>query len=106
MNTIAKIKITSGSNTKAAKEIDDLYSSIISAELADFFIKIAEAAKVIENSQRDLNIAFVNSCQSFLIDWKLIPRCWKRQGEMEFFTIRPGMVGGHCIDCRSLLLNS
>ena len=62
VNTITRIKkITSGSNIKAAKVIDSLYSSIITAgTYLVSSMKVAEAAKVIENSQRDLNIAFVN----------------------------------------------
>ena len=62
VNTLTKIKkITSGSNLEAADEIDDLYRSIIAAGTwKASSLKVAEAAKVIENSQRDLNIAFVN----------------------------------------------
>ena len=62
VNTLTKImKITSGSNSQAANEIDELYSTIITAGTwKASSMKVAEAAKVIENSQRDLNIAFVN----------------------------------------------
>ena len=62
MNTLKKIvKITSGSNETTAEEVDKLYKSVVDAGTWKVSsIKVAEAAKVIENSQRDLNIAFVN----------------------------------------------
>lgn len=74
VNTLTKIKkITSGSTPRIANEVDDLYSSIILAGTwRASSIKVAEAAKVIENTQRDLNIAFVMSYLSFLIDWAWI----------------------------------
>ena len=101
VNTIAKIKkITSGSNTKAAKEIDDLYSSIISAGTwQTSSIKIAEAAKVIENSQRDLNIAFVNELSVIFdrLEIDTLEVLEAAGSKWNFLPFRPGMVGGLCI---------
>lgn len=74
-HTVTKIlKVTSGSTPEIGKKVDELYASIITAgtHLAPT-IKVAEAAKVIENSQRDINIAFVNgTLQLFLINLELI----------------------------------
>lgn len=94
------IKITSGSNKAVADEIDDLYKKIIKAgtwKVSD--IKIAEAAKVIENTQRDVNIALVNEFSLIFdrigIDTHevLDAACTK----WNFLDFRPGLVGGHCI---------
>ena len=101
INTLTKIKkITSGSNPKIALEIDDLYTSIIKAgtHLASS-IRVAEAAKVIENSQRDLNIAFVNEL-SLIFDRLNIDTLEVLEAagsKWNFIPFRPGMVGGHCI---------
>ena len=101
INTISKItKITSGSNERAANEIDELYSSIIVAGTWKApSIKVAEAAKVIENSQRDLNIAFVNEL-SLIFDRLNIDTLDVLEAagsKWNFLPFRPGMVGGHCI---------
>ena len=101
INTITKIKkITSGSTRKVANEIDEFYKSFIEAGtyLAPT-IKVAEAAKVIENSQRDLNIAFVNEL-SIIFDRLEIDTVEVLQAagsKWNFLPFRPGMVGGHCI---------
>ncbi|MEI7825315.1 MAG: nucleotide sugar dehydrogenase [Chlorobiaceae bacterium] len=100
-HTVTKIKkVTSGSTPEAALKVDALYRSIITAgtHLASS-IKVAEAAKVIENSQRDINIAFVNELAMIFnimgIDTKevLAAACTK----WNFLPFRPGLVGGHCI---------
>ena len=94
------VKITSGSTKKIAKTIDDLYSSIIKAGtyLAPS-IKVAEAAKVIENSQRDLNISFVNELALIFnrlgIDTNEVLDA--AATKWNFLNFRPGLVGGHCI---------
>ncbi len=100
-HTVTKIlKITSGSTPEIGKKVDKLYSSIIVAgtHLAPS-IKVAEAAKVIENSQRDINIAFVNE----------LAMIFNRLGintndvleaagtKWNFLPFKPGLVGGHCI---------
>lgn len=93
-------KVTSGSTPEAAKKVDDLYRSIITAgtHLASS-IKVAEAAKVIENSQRDINIAFVNELA--LIFEKIgidTTEVLEAAGtKWNFLPFRPGLVGGHCI---------
>ena len=93
-------KITSGSNLEAADEIDDLYRSIITAGTwKASSLKVAEAAKVIENSQRDLNIAFVNEL-SVIFDRLNIDTLEVLEAagsKWNFLPFRPGMVGGHCI---------
>lgn len=101
INTLTKIKkITSGSTPKVAKEIDNLYNSIISAGtwLASS-IKVAEAAKVIENTQRDLNIAFVNELSVIFdrLEIDTIEVLEAAGSKWNFLPFRPGMVGGHCI---------
>lgn len=100
-NTLTKItKITSGSTKDAADEIDKLYASIIEAgTLRTSSIKVAEAAKVIENSQRDLNIAFVNEL-SVIFDRLGIDTLEVLEAagsKWNFIPFKPGMVGGHCI---------
>jgi UDP-N-acetyl-D-galactosamine dehydrogenase len=100
-HTVTKIlKITSGSTPDAALEINNLYASIITAGtyLAPS-IKVAEAAKVIENSQRDINIAFVNELAKIFnlmgIDTHEV---LKAAGtKWNFLNFKPGLVGGHCI---------
>jgi len=100
-HTVEKIKkVTSGSTPEIGKIIDSVYSSVIIAgtHLASS-IKVAEAAKVIENSQRDINIAFVNE----------LAKIFNRMGidthevleaagtKWNFLPFKPGLVGGHCI---------
>lgn len=101
VRTITKIvKVTSGSTPEVAKRIDALYSSIIEAgtHLASS-IKVAEAAKVIENAQRDLNISFVNELALIFdrvgIDTNEVIEA--AGTKWNFLKYRPGLVGGHCI---------
>lgn len=100
-HTVTKIlKVTSGSTDEAAEVIDQLYKSVITAgTYKAVSLKVAEAAKVIENSQRDINIAFVNE----------LSKIFNRMGidtlevleaagtKWNFLPFRPGLVGGHCI---------
>ncbi|MCB0697318.1 MAG: nucleotide sugar dehydrogenase [Chitinophagaceae bacterium] len=100
-HTVTKIlKVTSGSNDEIAEEVDQLYKSIIVAGTHKASsIKVAEAAKVIENAQRDINIAFVNE----------LAKIFNRMGidttdvlaaagtKWNFLHFKPGLVGGHCI---------
>lgn len=101
VNTLTKIKkITSGSNEAIAKEVDDLYASIITAGTYPATnIKVAEAAKVIENSQRDLNIAFVNELSVIFerLGIDTLDVLEAAGSKWNFLPFRPGMVGGHCI---------
>jgi UDP-N-acetyl-D-galactosamine dehydrogenase len=101
LHTVTKIlKVTSGSTPEIAKRIDDLYKSIITAgtHMAPS-IKVAEAAKVIENSQRDINIAFVNELSKIFrlldIDTKAVLEA--AGTKWNFLKFTPGLVGGHCI---------
>jgi UDP-N-acetyl-D-galactosamine dehydrogenase len=101
VNTLTKItKITSGSTPEAAAQVDALYGEIIDAGTwRASTIKVAEAAKVIENSQRDLNIAFVNEL-SVIFDRLGIDTTEVLEAagtKWNFLPFRPGMVGGHCI---------
>ena len=101
VNTLTKIKkVTSGSTALVAKEIITLYNSIILAgtHLASS-IKVAEAAKVIENSQRDLNIAFVNELSVIFerLNIDTLEVLEAAGSKWNFLPFRPGMVGGHCI---------
>ncbi|MBD0849837.1 nucleotide sugar dehydrogenase [Maribacter arenosus] len=100
-HTIEKIlKVTSGSTPTIAKQIDSLYASVITAGtyLAPS-IKVAEAAKVIENSQRDINIAFVNELAKIFnlmgIDTHEV--LGAAGTKWNFLPFKPGLVGGHCI---------
>ncbi|MBS1772951.1 MAG: nucleotide sugar dehydrogenase [Bacteroidetes bacterium] len=100
-HTVTKIKkVTSGSTPEVADKVDGLYSSIIVAGTHKASsIKVAEAAKVIENAQRDINIAFVNE----------LAKIFNRMGidthdvleaagtKWNFLKFKPGLVGGHCI---------
>jgi UDP-N-acetyl-D-galactosamine dehydrogenase len=100
-HTVTKIKkVTSGSNPETAEKVDELYRSIITAGTHRApSIRVAEAAKVIENSQRDINIAFVNE----------LAMIFNRMGidtldvleaagtKWNFLPFKPGLVGGHCI---------
>jgi UDP-N-acetyl-D-galactosamine dehydrogenase len=94
------VKITSGSTPAAAEKINKLYSTIITAGtyLAPS-IKVAEAAKVIENTQRDINIAFVNELSLIFnklgLDTKEILKA--ASTKWNFLNFTPGLVGGHCI---------
>ena len=101
VNTITKIKkITSGSNEATRKEVDQLYCSIVTAGTwAAPSIKVAEAAKVIENSQRDINIAFVNELSMIFqkLDIDTTEVLEAAGSKWNFIPFRPGMVGGHCI---------
>ena len=94
------LKVTSGSTPETGKIVDDLYASIITAgTFLASSIKVAEAAKVIENTQRDLNIALINELA--LIFNKLgidTEEVLKAAGtKWNFLPFRPGLVGGHCI---------
>lgn len=100
-HTVTKIlKVTSGSTPEVAKQVDNLYKSVITAgtHLAPT-IKVAEAAKVIENSQRDINIAFVNELSKIFrlldIDTKAVLEA--AGTKWNFINFTPGLVGGHCI---------
>ncbi len=100
-HTVTKIlKVTSGSTPEIGQKVDELYASIITAgtHLAPT-IKVAEAAKVIENSQRDINIAFVNELSIIFnrlgIDTNAVLEA--AGTKWNFLPFRPGLVGGHCI---------
>lgn len=100
-HTVTKIKkITSGSTSEVAEKIDQLYKTIISAGTHKApSIKVAEAAKVIENSQRDINIAFVNELARIFnrldIDTRDVLEA--AASKWNFLPFTPGLVGGHCI---------
>jgi len=100
-HTVTKIlKVTSGSTPEIAKRVDDLYKSVITAGThMAASIKVAEAAKVIENSQRDINIAFVNELSKIFrlldIDTKAVLEA--AGTKWNFIKFTPGLVGGHCI---------
>jgi len=94
------VKVTSGSNSETANWIDDLYGSIIKAGTYKAkSIKIAEAAKVIENTQRDLNIALVNEIAKIckIINIDTLDVLEAAESKWNFLPFRPGLVGGHCI---------
>ncbi|MEN2415095.1 nucleotide sugar dehydrogenase [Flavobacterium mesophilum] len=100
-HTVEKIlKVTAGSNPEIGIVVDELYKSVITAgtHLAPS-IKVAEAAKVIENSQRDINIAFVNELAKIFnlmnIDTHAVLEAAKTK--WNFLPFQPGLVGGHCI---------
>lgn len=101
VHTVSKIlKITSGSTPEAAETIDQLYKEIIIAGTYKApSIKVAEAAKVIENSQRDINIAFVNELSKIFtllgIDTYEVLKA--AATKWNFLNFMPGLVGGHCI---------
>lgn len=100
-HTVEKIlKVTSGSTPEIGKVVDNLYSSVITAgtHLAPT-IKVAEAAKVIENSQRDINIAFVNELAKIfnLMDINTHDVLKAAGTKWNFLPFKPGLVGGHCI---------
>lgn len=100
-HTVEKIlKVTAGSTPEVGRKVDDLYKSVITAgtHLAPT-IKVAEAAKVIENSQRDINIAFVNELSKIFncldIDTHAVLEA--AGTKWNFLPFKPGLVGGHCI---------
>jgi len=101
VNTLTTIKkITSGSTPEVAEEVDALYREIITAGTwKASSLKVAEAAKVIENSQRDLNIAFVNELSVIFdrIGIDTLEVLEAAGSKWNFLPFRPGMVGGHCI---------
>lgn len=100
-HTVTEIlKVTSGSTPEIANKIDDLYKSVITAgTFKASSIKVAEAAKVIENSQRDINIAFVNELSKIFnligIDTQEVLEA--AGTKWNFLNFKPGLVGGHCI---------
>jgi UDP-N-acetyl-D-galactosamine dehydrogenase len=100
-HTVTKIlKVTSGSTPEIATEIDSVYNSVITAGTHKApSIKVAEAAKVIENSQRDINIAFVNELAKIFnlmgIDTHDVLEA--AGTKWNFLKFKPGLVGGHCI---------
>lgn len=100
-HTVAKIlKITSGSTPEAAEKVDQLYKAVIVAGTHKAIsIKVAEAAKVIENAQRDINIAFVNELAKIFnrlgIDTDEVLQA--AGTKWNFLKFKPGLVGGHCI---------
>ncbi len=100
-HTVTKIlKVTSGSTPQIAEIIDNLYKSIITAGTHKApSIKVAEAAKVIENSQRDINIAFVNELSKIfnLIGIDTNDVLEAAGTKWNFLKFKPGLVGGHCI---------
>ena len=101
VNTLTKIKkITSGSTPAIAKVVDDLYAGIITAgTYPASSIRVAEAAKVIENTQRDLNIAFVNELSVLFarLGIDTVEVLEAAGSKWNFLPFRPGLVGGHCI---------
>jgi UDP-N-acetyl-D-galactosamine dehydrogenase len=100
-HTVTKIlKVTSGSTPEVAERIDQLYKSVITAGTHKApSIKVAEAAKVIENSQRDINIAFVNELSKIfnLIGIDSNDVLEAASTKWNFLRFKPGLVGGHCI---------
>jgi UDP-N-acetyl-D-galactosamine dehydrogenase len=100
-HTVTKIlKVTSGSTPEIAEFVDQLYKSIITAGTHKASsIKVAEAAKVIENSQRDINIAFVNELSKIfnLMGIDTLEVLEAAGTKWNFLKFKPGLVGGHCI---------
>lgn len=101
VNTLTKIvKVVSGSDEEALKEIAALYDSIIEAGIHKAeSIKVAEAAKVIENSQRDINIAFMNELSMVFNKMDIHTKAVLEAAgtKWNFLNFTPGLVGGHCI---------
>lgn len=94
------LKVTSGSTKETAQKIDDLYKSVIKAGTHKAAsIKVAEASKIIENCQRDINIAFVNELAKIFnlmnIDTSEVLEA--ASTKWNFLPFKPGLVGGHCI---------
>ena len=101
LHTVEKIKkVTSGSTPEIGKYVNEVYASVITAgtHLAPT-IKVAEAAKVIENSQRDINIAFVNELSHIFNKMGIdtLDVLEAAGTKWNFLPFRPGLVGGHCI---------
>ena len=101
LHTVEKIKkVTSGSTPEIGKYVDEVYASVITAgtHLAPT-MKVAEAAKVIENSQRDINIAFVNELSKIFNKMGIdtLDVLEAAGTKWNFLPFRPGLVGGHCI---------
>lgn len=101
LHTVEKIKkVTSGSTPEIGKIVDNVYSSVITAgtHIAPT-MKVAEAAKVIENSQRDINIAFVNELSKIFTKMGIdtLDVLEAAGTKWNFLPFRPGLVGGHCI---------
>ena len=100
-HTVTKIlKVTAGSTPKIAKEVDDLYKQVITAgTYMASSIKVAEASKVIENTQRDVNIALINELALIFdkmgIDTNEVLEA--AATNWNFIKLKPGLVGGHCI---------
>ena len=94
------LKVTSGSTPEIAEVIDSLYNSVITAgTFKAASIKVAEAAKVIENAQRDINIAFINELSKIfdLIEIDTEEVLEAARTKWNFLNFKPGLVGGHCI---------
>ncbi|MGB3775531.1 MAG: nucleotide sugar dehydrogenase, partial [Leeuwenhoekiella sp.] len=100
-HTVDKIlKVTSGSTPEVAEKVNDLYATVITGgTYLAASIKVAEAAKVIENSQRDINIAFVNELAKIFNLMKIdTSEVLAAAGtKWNFLPFKPGLVGGHCI---------
>ena len=100
-HTVTKIKkITSGSTPEVANKVDEVYRSIITAGTHKApTIKVAEAAKVIENTQRDINIAFMNELAMIFNKMNIDTNAVLQAAgtKWNFLNFRPGLVGGHCI---------
>lgn len=101
LHTVEKIKkVTSGSMPEIGQKVNEIYASVITAgtHLAPS-IKVAEAAKVIENSQRDINIAFVNELSKIFnkMDLDTQDVLEAASTKWNFLPFKPGLVGGHCI---------
>ncbi|WP_420384898.1 nucleotide sugar dehydrogenase [Roseivirga sp.] len=100
-HTVTKIlKVTSGSTPEIAERVDSLYKSVITAgTFKAASIRVAEAAKVIENSQRDINIAFVNELAMIFNKMGIdtVDVLEAAGTKWNFLPFRPGLVGGHCI---------
>ena len=101
VHTVTKImKVTSGSTPEIAEIVDELYKSVITAgTFKATSLKVAEAAKVIENCQRDLNISFVNELALIFdrIGIDTVEVLEAAGSKWNFLPFRPGLVGGHCI---------
>ena len=99
--TVTKIlKVTSGSSPKTAKQVDDLYKTIITAgTYMASSIRVAEASKVIENTQRDVNIALINELALIFdqMDINTNEVLEAAATKWNFIKLTPGLVGGHCI---------
>ena len=101
LHTVEKIKkVTSGSTPEVGKRVDAVYASVITAgtHLAPT-MRVAEAAKVIENSQRDINIAFVNELSKIFTRMGIntLDVLEAASTKWNFLPFKPGLVGGHCI---------